>query len=208
MKAYYSPPVEGWRKATGWFSFILLLASALTIAACAATKDVAAVGGARLGPARPANTVALRAANVGGTKIASISSLRSKEFTATEIHFALEDLRHKGARAGVDAVTNIRVLRDWRRGFINDPHVPFTAITQGSQNLYFLRGDGVKFAGGKAPTGKEPAPQAFVTAELPKGQLSIGAKKQPRRDDFAINMPGQDIVNETAPYIDAAAKKQ
>lgn len=187
-----------------------LCAAAMVLTSCScilAPARTVAVDNAKLGPKRPVESVALIHGDAGGTKVASISSIRDTKFTEPEINAMLADLRKQGAQAGVDAVTNIRVLHDWRRGFINNPRTPFYSRMQGTENLYFLRGDGVRFADGKAPAAREAKASDFAGQPLPKGRLTQGQSSTGQGGSINSMLPGSSMALGTAPYVNSVSTK-
>jgi len=180
-------------------STIAALGILFVLSSCATLgRDAIPVDGARLGPKRPVESVALRAQPINGQKVAVINSRRSTTFEQEDIAQMLFDLRSEGARAGVDAVANIRILHDWRRGFINNPRTPFPSKMQGQQNLYYLRGDGIRCTNGQPPAGSEPSVSYFATQPLPKGSISPQKGSSGSLSDM---MPGSALEAGTAPYL-------
>jgi hypothetical protein len=61
----------------------------------------------------------------------------------------IEDIKRLARKIGADAVQNVRLLNKEARGMVPDRRVPFPAWKQGRYELYFLRGDAIKY--GMAP---------------------------------------------------------
>jgi len=86
-------------------------------------------------------------------RIAWVNSYPSEEKTAAEKRRQLEDLRARAAELGADAIMDVMLLKERRRGYVPDPAVPFTAWEQGERNLWFLRGVAIRY---ENPEGATP----------------------------------------------------
>ncbi len=182
----------------------LAIITAFVLSSCfALPRQTTFVNGAKRGPVRDPASVAMRVdpcMTPNARKVAVFDSRRSEKFTADDVAGMLNDLRSEAARAGVDAVTNIRILHDWRRGFIRNPRTPFPSVMQGSQNLYFLRGDGIRYCNGCVPAGRAPSVAYFINQPLPKGPFKGSSSNE---NNFGSMIPGKNIEAGTASYIDA-----
>jgi hypothetical protein len=57
----------------------------------------------------------------------------------------LEQLRQKARKLGADAVADVRLLSREGTGWVWDEATPFPAPKQGPYNLFFLRGEAIKY---------------------------------------------------------------
>ena len=91
----------------------------------------------------------------------------------------LEDLRKRARKMGADAVQDIRLLPVNVRGVTSDEDVPVPgAWKQGRYQLYFLRGEAIKYVERVGATGGEaaPSPSASPTATVSTGAPTQEAK--------------------------------
>lgn len=78
-------------------------------------------------------------------RLAFINSDPDLERSVRRKREQIEQLRHRAARLGADAVVDVQLLREERRGFQPDPATPIRSWRQGDSELWFLRGVAIKF---------------------------------------------------------------
>ena len=91
----------------------------------------------------------------------------------------LDDIKKRGLKLGADAVQDIRILPVKVQGVVFDEGVPVTgAWKQGRYNLYFMRGEAIKFVANAAavPGEQNPVP---VAAKAPTEKKKKKTKEIP-----------------------------
>jgi len=136
----------------------LLIIAGLVLAGCSATH-VYRISQEKFSPKPSDAEIELYIGKVKRphTEIAIIDSRSSASKDDAVKKLQLDDLKRVARSLGADAVHNIRLLKKEARGMVMDERVPFPAWKQGEYNLYFLRGEAIKFLPTKKKT--EPKPQ-------------------------------------------------
>lgn len=125
---------------------LALIVSTALLVGCSST-NVTMLSKTRFPPKPSDAEIELFSGKITGpyVAIAIIDSRSHSERTKENKIKQLEDLRRLARKLGADAVHNIRLLKKKGRGYIPDERVPIPAWKQGSFNLYFLRGEAIKY---------------------------------------------------------------
>lgn len=149
----------------------VLIIGILVMAGCSATH-VYRISQEKFPPKPPGAEIELYIGKVKRPhkEIAVIDSrsLGSKDDEAKKQQ--LDDLKEIARKLGADAVHNIRLLRKRARGMVPDERVPFPAWKQGEYNLFFLRGEAIKFITAQMQPEQEQKSESTIPESESKSQ--------------------------------------